>query len=284
MRPQPLPSDDGDGGRGGEVYLVGAGPGDPDLLTLGALRLMRRADVVVYDRLIGPEILELVPARAERVFAGTMRGRHAITQAGINRLLVERARRGQRVLRLKGGDPLVFGRGGEELEALAAAGVPFRVVPGVTAATGCAAYAGIPLTHRDHAQTLVFVTGHTREGGGGGGGGAEPDLNWTVLAQPGQTLAVYMGLGALPGLCRKLVAHGLDAATPAALIENGTCHTQRVVAGTLATLPARTAGLLLTGPALILVGTVVRFHERLSRFARPVRPGTAQTEDEELAS
>jgi uroporphyrin-III C-methyltransferase / precorrin-2 dehydrogenase / sirohydrochlorin ferrochelatase len=251
----------------GEVYLVGAGPGDPELLTLKALRLMARAEVVVYDRLVGGEILDLVPATAERVFVGKMRDRHVMPQAEINALLIARARAGRRVLRLKGGDPFVFGRGGEELEALAAAGVPFLVVPGVTAALGCAALAGIPLTHRDHAQTLVFVTGHTKDG--------EPELDWTALARPRQTLAVYMGLRALPGLCRKLALHGLDPATPAALIENGTLPHQRVIAGTLATLPELTREVHLTGPALILVGAVVALHERFAGLVRRLSVSTA---------
>jgi uroporphyrin-III C-methyltransferase / precorrin-2 dehydrogenase / sirohydrochlorin ferrochelatase len=243
----------------GEVWLVGAGPGPVDLLTLRALRLMRQADVVVYDRLVGADVLELVPARTERIFVGKMRDRHVCSQEGSNRLLVDLARAGRRVLRLKGGDPFIFGRGGEELEALAAAGIPFQVVPGVTAALGCAAYAGIPLTHREHAQTLIFVTGHTKDG--------EPDLDWPTLARPGQTLVVYMGIKALGGLCRKLIDHGLPATTPAALIENGTYDHQRVVPGTLATLPGRAPEPLLAGPTLIIVGEVVALAQRLAWFA-----------------
>jgi uroporphyrin-III C-methyltransferase / precorrin-2 dehydrogenase / sirohydrochlorin ferrochelatase len=243
----------------GRVHLVGAGPGAADLLTLRALRLIEAADVVVYDRLVGPDVLELVPPQAETVFVGKMRDRHVLSQAEINRLLISLARAGKRVVRLKGGDPFIFGRGGEELEALAAAGIPFQVVPGVTAATGCAAYAGIPLTHRAHAQTLIFVTGHTKDGA--------PDLDWPTLARPGQTLVVYMGIKALPGLCRRLIDHGLPATTPAALIENGTYEHQRVVTGTLGTLPGLAPDPVLAGPTLIIVGKVVALASSLGWFA-----------------
>jgi uroporphyrin-III C-methyltransferase/precorrin-2 dehydrogenase/sirohydrochlorin ferrochelatase len=248
----------------GRVCLVGAGPGAADLLTLRALRELERADVVVYDRLVGPDILELVPARTERIFVGKMRARHMLPQSGINQLLIDLARAGRRVVRLKGGDPFIFGRGGEELEALAAAGVPFEVVPGITAALGCAAHAGQPLTHRDHAQTLLFVTGHTKDG--------EVELDWPALVRPHQTIVVYMGAKAVASLCQRLVAHGLDASTPIALIENGTYRHQRTITGSLATLP----GLLpchppLLGPALIVIGAVIGLRARLAALAGAAR-------------
>ena len=244
----------------GEVWLVGAGPGAADLLTLRALRLMGKADVVVYDRLVGAEILDLVPARAERIFVGKMRDRHVLPQAEINALLVRLARAGKRVLRLKGGDPFIFGRGGEELEALAAAGVPVQVVPGITAALGCAAAAGISLTHRNLARTLVFVSGHTTAG--------EVELDWPTLTRPGQTVVVYMGIKALESLCRRLIAHGLAPGTPAAIIENGTLPHQQVVHGTLENLFALAAGRRLSGPSLIVIGEVVQAHERLAGHSR----------------
>jgi uroporphyrin-III C-methyltransferase/precorrin-2 dehydrogenase/sirohydrochlorin ferrochelatase len=230
------------------VHLVGAGPGDPELLTIKALRLLERADVVVHDRLVSEGILALARPEAERVYAGKERNRHVMRQTEINALLVRRARLGQRVVRLKGGDPLIFGRGGEEIEALLEAGVPFEIVPGVTAAAGCAASAVIPLTHRDRAQTLVIATGHTRDG--------EPDLNWRALCAPRQTLVFYMGHKALGRLCARLIEHGLDGHLPAALVENGTLPHQRVVRGTLSTLPSLVEAIQLRGPALVIVGAV----------------------------
>jgi uroporphyrin-III C-methyltransferase/precorrin-2 dehydrogenase/sirohydrochlorin ferrochelatase len=244
--------------RSGEVYLVGAGPGDPDLLTVRAVKLMKRADVALYDNLISPEVLALLPARVERIYVGKRRANHTMRQEAINALLVELAQAGKRVLRLKGGDPFVFGRGGEEIDTLTERGIPFEVVPGITAALGAAAYAGIPLTHRDYAQSCVFVTGHLKDG--------SMDLDWPALARARQTIVVYMGLPGLPLLCRKLVLHGLSRATGAAVVQQGTTQTQRVIAGTLATLPALVAKAKLHAPTLIIVGDVVRLREKLNWF------------------
>ncbi len=242
----------------GDVALVGAGPGDPDLLTFRALRLMQHADVVLYDRLVSAPVLELCRRDAEKVFVGKRRSQHHVTQANINAELVRLAREGQRVVRLKGGDPFVFGRGGEEIEELMAAGIPFEVVPGVTAASGCAAYAGIPLTHRDHAQSVQFVTGHLRDG--------TVTLDWASLARSHHTVVVYMGLAGLRTVCEQLIAHGRDAETPAALVQQGTQPDQRVFVGTLATLPELVERHSVTGPTTIVIGEVVRLHRRLQWY------------------
>jgi len=233
----------------GIVHLVGAGPGDPDLLTMKAHRLLQRADVVVYDRLVSAEVLAMARRDAERIYVGKRRANHCLSQDEINNRLVALARAGKSVVRLKGGDPFVFGRGGEEIEALTAAGIAVEVVPGVTAALGCAASAGIPLTHRDHAQACVFVTGHLKDG--------SVDLDWQMLARPRQTVVIYMGSESLQVIASQLVAHGLPASTPVALIENGTTDRERRVVGTLATIERQAMRARLQGPTLCMVGTVV---------------------------
>lgn len=253
FRPGPLP---------GHVYLVGAGPGDPELLTLRGARLVGGADVIVFDNLVSPAIVDLAPAAAERIYVGKKASDHTLPQEEINALLVRLAGAGKRVVRLKGGDPFIFGRGGEEMETLVAAGVTVEVVPGVTAASGIAAYAGIPLTHRDHAQSVVFATGFLKDG--------RLDLDWPMLARRGQTLVIYMGISRLGEICTQLVAHGLPSTTPAAVIERGTTHAQRVVAADLATLDDRVRDAGVRPPALTVVGDVVGLYPRLAWFAADV--------------
>jgi uroporphyrin-III C-methyltransferase/precorrin-2 dehydrogenase/sirohydrochlorin ferrochelatase len=253
----------------GEVVLVGAGPGDPGLLTLRALRALQNADVILYDRLVSAEVLDLARRDAERINVGKTGGGAQVSQDDINALLVQLAQQGKRVCRLKGGDPFIFGRGGEELEALAAAGVRFEVVPGVTAAAGCAAYAGIPLTHRDHAQSLVFVTGHVKAEG-------DDALDWDQLARPAQTVVFYMGLGSVEQILQRLREHGAPESRAAAVVEQGTRATQRVVTGTLSDLARKVNEQEVQSPALLIVGEVTRLHETLRWFNAAANPISKQ--------
>ena len=259
FRPGPVP---------GHVYLVGAGPGDPELLTLRGARLVAGADVVVYDNLVAPALLDLAPAAAERIYVGKKAADHSLPQEAINALLVRLAQAGKSVVRLKGGDPFIFGRGGEEMEDLLEAGITVEVVPGVTAAAGVAAYAGIPLTHRDHAHSVVFTTGFLKDGA--------LDLDWPLLAHRGQTLVIYMGVSRLAEICAQLVAHGLPATTPVAVIERGTTHAQRIVKAELATLADEVLRAGIRPPSLTIVGDVVKLYPRLSWFQPEAPPAASQ--------
>lgn len=244
--------------RAGEVYLVGAGPGDPDLLTLRALRLMHKADIVLYDRLVSPDILLKLRPDAEKIYVGKQSANHAVPQETINQMLVRLAQEGNRVLRLKGGDPFIFGRGGEELESLTAAGVSFQIVPGITAASGCASYAGIPLTHRDYSQSVRFLTGHTKDG--------NVPLEWEILVKEQQTLVFYMGLAGLPFICEQLLKHGMAAAMPVAVIQQGTTQTQRVLVSTLDSIADLAVAEEIKAPTIIIIGEVVKLQRSLSWF------------------
>lgn len=249
----------------GRVTLVGAGPGDPELLTLKAAKALRFARLVLYDHLVSPEVLRHVAEDADLVYVGKQSARHTLSQEAIIDLMLRLARNGRSLVRLKGGDGYIFGRGGEEAQALAASGIDFEVIPGITAAQGAAASAGIPLTHRDHAATLVFATGHLRDG-------QEAGLDWKLLARPRQTVVIYMGVAALAQICEQLVAHGLPASTPAAIVERATLPTQRCIVGTLQSLPqcARDQGV--QTPALIVVGEVVSLHAQLQPAAPVLAP------------
>ena len=257
---QPLP-------RPGRVYLVGAGPGDPELLTLRAVRLLQQTDVIVYDQLVSSAVLDFVSPSAERIFAGKRRNEHTLRQEQINALLIKLALEGKHVVRLKGGDPFIFGRGGEELQALAKHGIAFEVVPGVTAASGVSSYAGIPLTHRAYAQSCLFVTGHLQDG--------SADLDWPSLVRPRQTVVIYMGLAGLPEICRQMMAHGASPTLPIAVVQDGSIATQKVVTGTLADMPAQVAAHGLKSPCLTIIGEVVKLHDSLAWF-KPALTNTSR--------
>ena len=244
----------------GEVYLLGAGPGDPDLMTFKAQRLLQSADVVLYDRLVAPEIVALARRDADRIYVGKARSEHAVPQARINQLLVTLALEGKRVVRLKGGDPFIFGRGGEEIELLAQHKIPFQVIPGITAATAAACYGGIPLTHRDYASSVRFVAGHLKEG--------TVDHNWNELRSETETLVFYMGLMGLPVICEQLQQHGRSPDTPIALVERATTSEQRVITGTLANMVQIVQEARPRAPTLIIVGNVVRLHTKLAWFGK----------------
>lgn len=242
----------------GEVFLVGGGPGDPDLLTFRALRLMQQCDVCVYDKLVSPEVMELVRRDAELIYVGKARDQHTMPQEQINELLARLALEGKRVLRLKGGDPFIFGRGGEEIETLMQHGVPFQVVPGITAANGVSSYAGIPLTHRDYAQACLFITGHLKDG--------SLDLDWVAMSRPRQTVVIYMGLVGLKEICEKLIEHGVASTMPVAVVQQGTTQRQKVVTATLADLAEQVENAGMKPPCLTIIGEVVRLREKLNWF------------------
>ena len=249
--------DEGKKGEG-EVYLVGAGPGDPDLLTFRALRLMQQADIALYDRLVHPSIIDLIRRDAQKIYVGKQRDNHTVRQEEINDLLVKYAKEGKRVLRLKGGDPFIFGRGGEEIDTLVENNVSFQVVPGITSASGCSAYSGIPLTHRDHSQACIFVTGHLRDG--------TVNLNWKMLAHEKQTLVFYMGMHGSKVICEELIKHGLKEKTPAALIVKGTTADQEVIIGDLLSMPKIIKENKIIPPTLLIIGDVVKLHKKLKWF------------------
>ncbi len=242
----------------GEVYLVGAGPGDPELLSFKALRLMQKADIVIYDRLVSRPIMNLIRQDTEKIYVGKQRADHAMPQENINQLLARLALEGKKVLRLKGGDPFIFGRGGEEIESLIKDDIPFQIVPGITAASGCASYAGIPLTHRDYSQACIFVTGHLRDG--------TVNLNWEMLAHEKQTLIFYMGMHGSKIICEELIKHGLSDETPAALIVKGTTEDQEVIIGNLKNMPEIIMERKIVPPTLLIIGDVVKLHNKLKWF------------------
>ena len=242
----------------GEVYLVGAGPGDPELLSFKALRLMQKADIVIYDRLVSRPIMNLIRQDTEKIYVGKQRADHAMPQENINQLLARLALEGKKVLRLKGGDPFIFGRGGEEIESLIKDDIPFQIVPGITAASGCASYAGIPLTHRDYSQACIFVTGHLRDG--------TVNLNWEMLAHEKQTLIFYMGMHGSKIICKELIKHGLSDETPAALIVKGTTEDQEVIIGNLKNMPEIIMERKIVPPTLLIIGDVVKLHNKLKWF------------------
>ena len=242
----------------GEVYLVGAGPGDPDLLTFRALRLMQQADVVLYDRLVAEEILHMCRQDAEKIHVGKQRKQHTMAQEDISRMLVELAQEGKRVLRLKGGDPFIFGRGGEEIDSLVDNNISFQVVPGITSASGCSAYSGIPLTHRDYAQSCIFVTGHLKKG--------KLELHWEKLIQPNQTIVFYMGLVSINIICSKLIEFGLDRKTPCALVEQGTTQNQKVYTSTVEQMNDLVEREKPHAPTIFIIGHVVTLREKLNWY------------------